>query len=202
MILALVAAPAAGAETVVPVPLDEAARSQIAHIENYLNGLKTLKARFVQISSNGEFAEGNLWMSWPGRLRIEYDPPKPDLIVANGLWLAHYDKELEQDTYVLLDSTPAGILLAEKIALDSETLTIVGYEKAAGTIRVSVTRTADPGEGSVTLVFNANPIALKKWTVIDPLGVVTTVSLQETSFGRTLDPELFHFEFKKTPLFE
>lgn len=186
-------------EAAEPVKLDEAARSQIAHVENYLNGLKSLEARFVQISSNGEFAEGQLYMSWPGKLRIEYDAPKPDLIVADGLWLAHYDKELEQETYVLLNSTPAGILLDEKIALDSEALNIVGYDKSAGVVRISVVRKEDPLEGTVTLVFGLKPLSLKKWTVVDAQGTITTVSLQNPRFGRNLDSSLFHFEFKKAP---
>ena len=192
----------ATADTSLAATLSESDRASIGHIENYLNGLKTVEARFVQISSTGDFAEGRLYISRPGRLRIEYDEPNPNLIVADGLWLIHYEKELRQATHVLLDSTPASILVDEKIALDSEAITVTAFDAAAGVHRVSVVRTEDPGEGTVTLVFDAKPLKLKKWTVVDPQGVVTTVSLQNPRFGHHLDPQLFRLDIEEKSLID
>lgn len=195
VLLALfLALPAQAESSKFAAELSSADRGAINHIENYLNGLKTVEARFVQISSTGDFAEGNLYIARPGRLRIEYDEPNPNLIVADGLWLIHYDKELSQATHVLLDSTPAAILVDEKVALDSDDLVITAFENAAGVLRLSVVRAEDPGEGTVTLVFNEKPLRLKKWTVVDPQGVVTTVSLQNPRFGGELDSNLFHLD--------
>ena len=57
---------ATGLESLSP---DDAAAVQRA--VRYLNDLSTLSARFVQISSNGTYAEGNVIIKRPGRLRLD-----------------------------------------------------------------------------------------------------------------------------------
>ena len=80
-------------------------------IEAYLTGVKSLKARFQQFSQNGGLIYGNIYLRRPGRLRIEYDPPVPVLIVADGTWASFYDTELDQLNQAPLGSTPAWFLL-------------------------------------------------------------------------------------------
>jgi hypothetical protein len=60
-------------------------------------------------------------------------------------------------------------------------------------LRLTVVQAEDPLAGSVTLAFSANPIALKKWTVVDAQGIETQVMLQSPVFDLPLDPELFRF---------
>lgn len=169
----------------------------VKQIEDYLNEMRTVKARFLQITSEGGFAEGDFYLSRPGRLRIEYDPPMPVLIVADGAFLVYYDRELKQVSHLGLDSTPAGILVAERISLFSGDLIITGFEREAGAARLTVVRAADPLEGTLTLVFSEAPLALKKWLVTDAQGVVTTISLMGAEYGVELDPELFKFKAPK-----
>ena len=70
--------------------------------ERLLNDIKILKAHFVQVSSNGAYAEGEAYVDRPGHLRFDYDPPTPVLIIANGLSLLYYDKELKEATFLPL----------------------------------------------------------------------------------------------------
>ncbi|MEO5335404.1 MAG: outer membrane lipoprotein carrier protein LolA [Magnetospirillum sp. WYHS-4] len=187
-------AQAAEKSRVKPIQLDGPNRALVAELEGYLNGMKTLEARFLQVASTGDVAEGRIYLSRPGRLRIEYDPPKTDLIVSDGLMLMHYDRELQQASHVFLDSTPAGILVDEKVALNSDKLTLIGLERESGAIRAGVVRSKDPGEGTVTLIFSEKPLALRKWIVVDAQGIVTTVTLQNPVFGQPLDKKLFYLE--------
>lgn len=166
---------------------------QIARIESYLNRLGTLRARFVQVSSNGAVAEGDVYLSRPGRMRIEYDPPVPVLIVATGTLLVYFDKELQQVSHLPLSSTPVAILTKDAISLQDQDLIITGFESGAQMLRLTVVQAEDPLAGSVTLAFSANPIALKKWTVVDAQGIETQVMLQSPVFDLPLDPELFRF---------
>ena len=53
-------------------------------IEIYLNSIKTFRSLFYQVSSEGELAEGIFYLRRPGRLRINYFPPTPILIVGDG----------------------------------------------------------------------------------------------------------------------
>ncbi len=174
--------------------LSAAERVEVARIEAYLNRIRTLKARFVQVSSTGELSEGNLYISRPGKLRIEYDPPVPILIVAAGGVLTYYDKDLEQVNEIDLESTPAAILVHENISFFTGNVTLTKFERKAAAARVTLVRKEDPLDGSLTLIFSDRPLTFRKWIVTDAQGVVTTVSLLRTRFGLPLNPELFQFE--------
>lgn len=166
----------------------------IKRVEEYLNNLKTVKARFLQVTSTGGYAEGDLFISRPGKIRIEYKPPVPILIIADGQWLIYNDKELEQVTYVDLKSTPAGILVAENISFSDGEYRVAKIERGANTLNVNVTKKEDSTEGAVTLIFSDHPLVLKKWAITDAQGVRTTVSLLGSKFGLPVDPNLFKFD--------
>jgi outer membrane lipoprotein-sorting protein len=168
-------------------------RAAINRIEQYLNGMTTLQARFLQASSNGQFAEGNLYISRPDQLRIEYDPPVPVLIVTSGRWLVYYDKQLQQVSHIPLRSTPASILTRPNISLLGGDLILTDFESKAGTLRVTLVQASDPYSGKVSLVFDENPMALRKWTVVDAQGIETDVSLVTARFDEPLDRKLFQF---------
>ncbi len=174
--------------------LSAADRADVGRIEAYLNRIRTLKARFLQVSSTGDFSEGTLFISRPGKLRIEYDPPVPILIVAARGVLTYYDKELEQVSEIDVESTPAGFLVQETVSFFSGDITLTRFKRQAAAARVTLVRTEDPMEGSLTLIFSDRPLTLRKWIVVDAQGVQTTVSLLKTRFGLPLDPELFQFE--------
>ncbi|MCH7693935.1 MAG: outer membrane lipoprotein carrier protein LolA [Proteobacteria bacterium] len=197
--LAWAAAVPAAAEPPRAATLSAADRADIGRIEAYLNRIGTLKARFLQVSSTGELSEGTLFISRPGKLRIEYDPPVPILIVASRGVLTYFDKELEQVSEIDLDSTPAGILVGENISFFSGDFTLTRFKRQADVARVTLVRTEDPQEGSLTLIFSDRPLTLRKWIVTDAQGVKTTVSLLKTRFGLPLNPELFTFEAPEPP---
>lgn len=168
-------------------------RATIHRIERYLNGMTTLEARFVQASSNGQSAEGSLYISRPGKLRIEYDPPVPVLIVTDGRFLIYYDKQLEQVSHIPLGSTPASILTRPDISLTADDLILTGFESDGETVRVTVVQADDPYSGRVTLIFDKDPLALRKWTVVDAQGIETAVSLLTARLDQPLDRKLFQF---------
>ena len=190
--------PAAATAAPPAASLTEQDRADVARVESYLNGIDTLRARFLQVSSDGGYAEGNLYIDRPGQMRIDYDPPVPVVVVANGNWLIYLDIKLQQVTHIPLGSTPAGILLRENPRLSGE-VTITGFERAADALRITLVRTRDPAEGNLTLVFSDRPLLLRKWSVIDAQGVETSVSLMETHFGEPLKRSLFELELPETP---
>ena len=191
MAACLAAQPAGAAPTA--AVLDEAGRANVARIEAYLDGIRTLRSRFVQIASTGAVAEGELYLARPGRLRIEYRPPVPVEIVANNGWLVYHDTHLGQVSYVPVSSSPAGILVSETLSLTDGELTITGYERGSQATRITVVRTEEPHEGSLTLVFSDPPLSLRKWSITDAQGTVVDVSLIDARFGVAIDDETFRF---------
>ena len=130
----------------------------------------------------------------PGRMRLEYDPPNPTMIIADGINLIYIDRELDHATAVLLRFTPAELILRDNLSLSSDDLLVTGFSRSPGVIRISLVRAKDPLEGRIVLVFSNKPLELRKWVVIDGEGIKTTVSLLGPEFGIKLDPDLFDFE--------
>ncbi|MEX2451211.1 MAG: outer membrane lipoprotein carrier protein LolA [Rhodospirillales bacterium] len=176
-------------------------RGDIKRIENYLNALRTVEARFLQVSSNGGYAEGRLYISRPGKMRIDYAPPAKLEIVADGKSLIYHDKELEQISHIALEDTPANILLQKNVRLLSGPVRVRSVSRGPGIVQIDMVKVDDPQEGSVALVFGDRPLALKKWTITDAQGVITTVSLLRSRFDAPIDPKIFTFDDPDYELF-
>lgn len=189
----------AHAEANAPITLSQSARADIKEIEAYFNAITSLKSRFVQITSTGAFAEGEIYLSRPGRLRMDYAAPNPILIIANDNWLFFEDRELDQQSHIPLSQTPAGILVSNDIRLLGKDLIITGFEKESGALSLRMTRTQDPMGGDLTLVFSTKPLQLQKWIVNDAQGIRTSLMLQNPTFGARIDPALFKIKSRTLP---
>ena len=163
----------------------------IARVQDYLNGLHTLKARFLQVAPNGAVTRGTAWLERPGRMRFQYDPPTPLLLVAGHGFVLFSDSELGQTTNIPIAQTPLGILLAPEIDLTGGGLRVTGIRRLPGEIQMTLVRAANPGEGSLTLSFATDPLTLRQWTVTDAQQQRTTVTLSAVQLGGRFDPALF-----------
>jgi outer membrane lipoprotein-sorting protein len=164
-------------------------QADIARIEAYLNGLQTLKAHFMQVAQNGGVSEGTAWLERPGRMRFQYDPPAPFLLIAAHGVLTFHDFSLQQSSNIGLNRTPLGILLADKVDL-SGAVSVTAIQRLPGQIQLTIVRTESPGDGSLTLIF-AEPLTLRQWTVVDPQRRETHVTLYNAQLGGSFDPQLF-----------
>ena len=180
-----------------PVPalaqISGADARDLARISNYLNGVTTLEGNFVQIGHDGELSEGLFYMRRPGRIRFEYKPPNPALVIADGTWVGVYDTRLNTLDRIPLSSTPLHILLRKKVNLREEGA-IRSIERSPGLMRVTAIDPDEPDQGSITMVFAENPLELRQWIVVDPQGLTTTVALSEMRSNVELDPNLFFIE--------
>jgi outer membrane lipoprotein-sorting protein len=123
-------------------------------------------------------------------MRFQYDPPSPLLLVAGHSLFVFYDRQLKQTTNLPLDSTPLGLLLRDNLTLSGD-VTVTGIERIPGQIQVTIVRTKTPGDGSLTLVFADNPLALRQWAVVDGQHQETRVSLFDVTLGGTFDQDMF-----------
>ena len=170
-----------------PTPRDQA---DLLRIEAYLNGLTSLRARFMQVAPDGGLSGGNAWLVRPGQMRFQYDPPAPFLLVASHGQLVFQDNSIKQTSHIPLSRTPLGILLAPRVTLSGE-VTVTGINRLPGEIDISLVRTESPGEGTLTLVFADTPLTLRQWTVTDAQRKETRVSLFNAELGGRFDPKLF-----------
>jgi len=189
----LVAPPLLAQPTAVPsLALSEADRAALGRVEAYFNAMTTLRARFLQIAQGGGAAEGVAWIWRPGRMRFEYDPPEPTLLIAADGQFFHYDRQLRQPTVVPLSSTPLSVLLRNPLRLSGD-ITVAGLERAGGLLRVTVHRTGQAAEGSIQLILDEQPMVLRQWVVVDPQRRSTRVTLSQIQTGERFDAFLFAF---------
>lgn len=175
------------------------AADDLARIEAYLNGLTTLKARFLQVDQRGQMANGTLWLWRPGRMRFEYDPPSPILLIADGTSVTYQDRQLGQTSALLISMTPLGILLAPRIRLSGGDVSVVRGERFGSTLEITAQRTASPREGTLVLTFAADPIGLRQWRVIDAQAQEVRVTLSAIETGGRFDPALFQAPLPRSP---
>ncbi|HEY9078568.1 outer membrane lipoprotein carrier protein LolA [Magnetovibrio sp.] len=181
------------------IGLNDSQIDSVEQVQTYLNAISTLRARFMQVTNQGNFAQGEFMLSRPGRMRIDYDPPVPVLIVSDGNLVMYKDEELDQISYVPLSTLPASMFIGETVNFFGDDLLITNFEHEKGALRLTLQRSEDPMEGSLTLVFATAPLALKKWSVVDAQGITTTVSLLGPTFGEALNEELFKVENRILP---
>ena len=166
--------------------------ANVTRAEDYLNALDSFQARFVQLSSNGAYAEGKVYVERPGNMRFEYDPPHPALLIANGSTLLYYDRELKEATFLPLWETPLWFLIREEVEIGDD-LKVTKVEEALSVLRITLEDQDNPDRGEVTLVFADNPMVLKKWEIKDPQGITTQVSLIEPQYGVAIDDDVFDY---------
>jgi outer membrane lipoprotein-sorting protein len=167
-------------------------RADLARIEAYLNSVRSLKARFVQTAPGGAITQGLALMQRPGRMRFQYDPPSPFLLVANYGILYFRDAQLDQTSNIPLSRTPLGILLGDHTALSGD-VTVTKFVRLPDQFQVSLLRTASPGEGTLTLIFADNPLTLRQWVVLDQQGNQTRVAFTQMEVGASLDNKQFDY---------
>ena len=171
-----------------PEPIDRDA--VIAGINAYLNGIETLRARFVQVAPSGQFVEGLMSMSRPGRLRFDYDDPSPIRVIADGTTVAIEDTALETVDRAPLRSTPLWWLLKDDIDIGEDTL-ITDISREFGFLYITAQDPSGEMEGQIQFVFAEPSFELREWYVTDALGEITRVSLVDMETGMRLSPRLF-----------
>ncbi len=181
-LLALAAAPAAAG------PAEDA--RDLARISNYLNATETLSGAFVQVDPQSRVSEGDFFLRRPGRLRFEYDPPNPTLVVADGFWVGVIDQRDGSVDRTPLSETPLDLLLKERVDLRREDA-VTRIERSEGQLAVTAVDPDNPGLGAITMVFSNNPLELRQWVVTDAEGRSTTVALRDTRSNVPVPNEKF-----------
>jgi outer membrane lipoprotein-sorting protein len=175
-------------------------KNDITKIENYLNSIKSLQARFVQNASNGNVAEGNIYIQKPNKIHMEYAAPTNVLIVGNGDYIVYHDKDLDQVSNIDYSDIPASLILGNNIKIDGKNIKVTDFYKDAGTTVISLDYKGKGDVGNITLTFNNSPFELRQWKIIDPQSVEITVSLYSAKVDEPIDQSLFKFRKSKNPL--
>jgi outer membrane lipoprotein-sorting protein len=190
VVLFLTAGASAPTLASVPVQLTQQQADAVQRISDYINGIRDMQGEFTQISPKGNLSRGVFFISRPGKMRFEYAPPNPFLIVADGTWLTIKNRVKEKGDQFPLSQTPLRLVLADHVDLLRETR-ILGFDENDGLASVTLEDRGGSMGGELTLVFDEKQNQLQQWVVTDSKGRKTTVSLENLVAGKKADPKLF-----------
>jgi len=188
----------AGAKAASLSPQD---KNDIERIEQYLNGLKSISANFVQVDDHGNFRRGAIDIQRPGKMRVVYAPPSKDFIVADGDMVHIWDGGLKSQTNVPESASLANFILRDPIKLGGD-VTIIKYKRFPAKLELTLAQTSDPGLGQLTLIFEDHPLLLRQWRVLDAEERTTGVNLENERMDVAFEPNTFSFvppSFGKAP---
>lgn len=164
----------------------------IINISNYLNEIKSFDSNFIQINSNGDNLSGNIKLSKPNLLRIEYSSPINRLIVSDGKKLAIINKKQKTINFYNINQLPVKILLDDEFKINNQK--IKKFEKKEGIIIIELTDIDESNISSVELIFESSPLNLKKWIIRDFQGYQTEMYLTNTRINGKIDKKNFIIE--------
>ena len=170
--------------------------STVEEVSSYFNSFKTLQGEFTQVSPQGRVSAGVFFLSKPGRLRFEYAPPNPFLVVSDGLWVVIENRKQKTTDQYPLAATPLKLLLAEEINL-LEQAEVKSVETSEGVSTIAVEDRNKLIPGRLVLVYDNNRKELSQWIVEDARGKRTTISLANLETGVDPDPKLFVVKIAK-----
>ena len=162
----------------------------VERVSAYFNGFRYLQGEFLQRGPNGTVSEGFFYLSKPGKLRFEYAPPNPYLVVSDGAYVIVRDRRLDRADHYPLSLTPLRLVLSEQIDL-LDAASIIHVYQDPTIVSLTVEDKDKWVSGQLTLVFDNENFALSQWVVVDGQGNRTTVYVSNLESDVEPDPELF-----------
>lgn len=173
-------------------------RALVDKISAYLSNIRTLVGDFVQVGPDGSRTEGQLYLQKPGRVRFEYTPPSPIELIADGQSVVVRDRKLATQDLYPLSQTPLRFLLADRVNLLKDTNVVAVYSDDVFDTVVIEEKQTIGGTHRLMIMFAANDLTLRQWTVTDPQGFDTTVAVYNLDTGKKPDPALFKINYERT----
>ena len=160
---------------VVPARADD-----FAQVITHLRSVETMAASFVQTERDGKVRSGTLLLKKPGKIRFQYAPGTPVLIVGDGKALNFIDYSVKQVSRWPIGNSPLSFLIDPSKDIRSVARIVAGGNR--GTVTVEARDPKHPEFGSLVLSFDRTQAApgglqLAGWVAQDAQANRTTVRL-------------------------
>jgi outer membrane lipoprotein-sorting protein len=154
--------------------------------------MRNLKGEFTQVGPAGTISTGVFYISKPGKMRFEYAPPNPFLVVSDGRWVTVKNEAKNKADQYPVSATPLNLILAENVDLQSAE--VMSVEEKEGAVWVTIESKDKIVPGQLVLIYDLTQSTLQQWIVVDGQGRKTTVSIANVENTGSPDPMLFKVE--------
>ncbi len=162
----------------------------ISLLNTYLNEIVNMTGEFTQTSPRGQIASGVFYISKPGKMRFEYAPPSPLLVVSDGRWVTVTNTKRQRDDQYPLSATPLKLVLADEVNLFEQAI-ILKVESHENIVAITMQEKNQLVAGELTMVFDREANDLVQWIILDGKGQRTSVQLSNVDKEVEPDPKLF-----------
>lgn len=180
------------------LPLSAAASADAA-LQRFVDGVRTLDARFEQTQTDEKGAvlgrrSGSFQLSRPGQFRWSYDPPYEQLMVCDGQRIWNYEPDLQQATSRpaadVLRGTPAALLAQRSLLGDSFRIVSGGRDGRSEIVRLTP-RSGDSDFQAIELWLDDG--VPQRMRLQDALGGTTDIRFSQVRTGVKLEAARFRF---------
>lgn len=185
-----------------PAPALAQAPSDLDRAIAALRSIETMQANFVQTDRNGQRVSGVITLRRPGRIRFQYAPGIPMLIVSDGAAMTFIDYETRQVQRWPIRNSPLGALL-------DPNRDVAKYGRLVSTgdanwVVIEVRDRSHPEYGVLTLRFLRRPSApggleLQGWVALDSQNRQTSIQLSGQRYGLAIPDNMFRYNDPRTP---
>jgi outer membrane lipoprotein-sorting protein len=138
-----------------PLALAPSEKKIFNRANSYFRNINTLKSNFLQKSdSSQETAKGVLYISRPGKLRLEYLSPNRSLLLCSGNSASYYDIELDEVSVIPTSRIPLIFMLEKNKDLESLGLEAIDVRQTDDGYRIYTKIIIDVVIYGVEYVFN------------------------------------------------
>jgi outer membrane lipoprotein-sorting protein len=163
-------------------------------VSAHLKAVTTMTADFTQTDRAGKSLTGVLTLKRPGKIRFQYQPNVPLLIVGDGKALTFIDYSVKQVSRWPIGNSPLGVLLDPTKDLRNFARIVPAADS-----RVVLAEARDPRRpeyGAITLAFARDASApaglrLQGWIALDAQNNRTTVRLANQRFNAAISDQAF-----------
>ncbi len=160
-----------------------------------------MQAAFTQIDRNGSRVSGTLTLKRPGRIRFQYQPGVPMLIVSDGSAMTFVDYEARQVQRWPIKNSPLGALLDPARDVKKYGRLI---SSGPGGIVIEVRDRSHPEYGVMTFRFQPRGgapggLELTGWTSLDSQKKQTSIQLSGHRYGVAVSDAMFKYNDPRRP---
>jgi outer membrane lipoprotein-sorting protein len=171
-----------------------AQNNDLALVSAHLKAVTTMTASFTQTDRNGKAVTGTLTLKRPGKIRFQYQPGVPLLIVGDGKALTFIDYKVRQVSRWPIGNSPLGVLLDSSKDISKYTRVV-----PTGDASTLVTEAHDPKHpeyGVISLAFSRlgsapGGLMLLGWVTTDSQKNRTVIRLSNQNFNEAVSDESF-----------